>query len=497
MSADTPVDLAHLLRRYAGEQERAADAAAPEPAAEVLLLAGKVRRRRMMRTGSIAAAGVAAALVGAVAVYGVTRPDPIPPAPQPTETETFDPAPSPTPSQRPTTAPTQAPTEPDDVTRHALLPDVEPVPAGVWAETDADWLLGGYTAQDEAADGSSMTSPKVLYLVGPDGTAYEVPVPEYLRPADEDVDWQLNDWRPGDSRAVISVPQRSDLEDADESVHEQRVVDLATGEELVDYPAEDTVILLPDDRTLVMRRTDAGLTVAQVHDRDGYHLSEIGPFAAPPYVAGWQYSRGWAVDPSRTQLLLETPDGLSVFDISGLEQLTMPTIPAPAESPCSGIAWLEHNRLVVRCAEQQDLGEGVQGLGSHLWIANLGDGSTRRLTTPQNPDGSFVTDAWQVGAAVVVNREGYESSCGQQLAVVARDGAQNLVAGTERLHVTGVRNGRLVAETYSCEGGEYGALVSLDVGTAQVSMILPRVEGANVYFEQGAADAISSTGGWW
>jgi|GEM_PF-5289722 len=499
MSDDTPVEFSDLLRGYAAAQERAAASTAPEPSVEVLQLAARVRRRRMMRTGTVAAAGVAAALVGGIAVYGVTRPDAIVPAPQPTETETFDPAPTPTPSDEPTEEPTQAPEDPEDVTRHALLPDVEPMTPDLWAQTDAEWLLGKYVAAKEEADGSSMESPAVLYLVGPDGATYEVPVPDVLRPpAPGMTGWQLEDWRPGDSRAVFLPP--AEMTEGDGSLVDQLVVDLATGEELVRYPAHDRVVLLPGDRTLVIRPTaDFTMTIAQVHDRDGYHLREIGPFTPAPYVDGWPASRGWAVDPSRTQLLLGTPDGISAFDLSNLTQLTVPQIPAPAMAPCSPLGWLEQDRLVVRCAEMQDLGGGNQGLGSYLWTANLGDGSTRRLTLPQTPEGHVIAEVWQVGDDVVVDREAYwEAGCGQEIAVVARDGSQTVVPGVDRISVMGVRGGRLVGQTYTC-AGEYGAVVSVDVRTGQVAMVLPHVDGATVYFERanGLSQMSSPFGTWW
>ena len=499
MSENTPVEFSELLRGYAAAHERAAASTAPEPAGEVLQLAARVRRRRMMRTGTVAAAGVAAARVGAVTVYGVTRPDPIVPAPQPTETASIEPAPSPSPSDEPSAEPTPPPVEPDDVTQHALLPDVEPMDHDLWAQTDADWMLGRYVAAQEEADGSSMRSPSVLYLVGPDGAAYEVPVPEQLRTTGPGyTDWSLVDWRPGDSRAVFVEPEYF-AGDGGDGTPDQVVIDLRTGEELVTYHVTDNVILLPGDRTLVVRRTDAGLTVAQVHDRDGYHLHEIGPFDAPPYVSGWPQSRGWAVDPSRTQLLLETPAGTSAFDLSDLRQLTVPTIPAPAMAPCSPLGWLEQDRLVMRCAEMQDLGDGNQGLGSYRGWPTLGDGSTRRLTTPQTPDGHQVIEAWQVGGDVVVDRSSEYPACGQELAVVPRDGAQNVIAGAEQGRVVGVRQGRLVVQTFSCDTGSYQALVSLDVATGQVSMFLPRVEGATVYFDVGVglSQMSGAFGAWW
>lgn len=496
MSEGDPREFADLLRGYAAAQERAAAASAPEPAAEVLHLAARVRRRRLVRTGSVVTGAIAAALVGAVAVYGVTRPDPIVPAPPPTESETAEPAPSPTASDEPTAQPTRDPGEPDGVTRHALLPDVEPMTNDLWAQTDADWMLGRYTATKDEADGSSMESPTVLYLLAPDGTAYEVTVPEVLLPTDATMsDWQLTDWRPGDSRAVFRAPEMPG--DGGDSMAPLLVIDLATGEELVSYPAWDNVVLLPGDRTLVVR-SDGSLTVAQIHDRDGYHLQEIGPFDRPPYVEGWPGSRGWAVDPTRTQLLLETPDGTSVFDLADVKQLEMPPIPAPAQAPCQPVSWLEHNRLVVRCAELQDVG-GQQEVGSYLWIANLGDGSTRRLTAAETQDDSVVAEAWQVGENVVVNLMHSAPLCGQEIAVVAGDGAQNVVPGTESLLVRGVRGGLLIGETYSCDAGQYRGLVSLDVATGRVSLVLPRVEGATAYFTMGSglSQMTGVFGTWW
>lgn len=498
MSENTPVEFSELLRGYAAAQERAAASTAPEPSVEVLQLASRVRRRRMMRTGTVVAASVAAALVGAVAVYGVTRPDPIVPAPQPSETESFEPAPSPTPSDEPSDEPTQAPEAPENVTRHALLPDVEPMDDDLWAQTDADWMLGRYTATKEEADGSSMTSPTVLYLVAPDGSTYEVAVPDVLRPIGPDMtSWVLGDWMPGDSRAVFSLPAEMTPGDG---VTDQVVIDLATGEELVRYPGLDNVLLLPDDRTLVIRSAGEGLLSAQIHDRDGYHVHQIGPFEGPPYIDGWPASRGWAVDPTRTQLLLETPQATSAFDLSDLDQLTVPDVPEPAMPPCSPVGWLEQDRLVMRCMEWQDHGDGVELSNPHLFIANLGDGSTRRLTAAGTSDGAMISEAWQVGDQVVVDREAYwEGGCGQEIAVVDRDGTQRVVSGVERMDVMGVRGGRLIGETYSCDQGEFQAVVSLDIATGQVSLVVPSVDGATASFQRydGFTQMSAAFGMWW
>ena len=475
--SDGPLDFGNLLRDYAAGQESAAAASAPDPAVEVLQLASKVRRRRLARSGTIAAIGAAAALVGVVAVYGVTRPDPVPPAPQPTETATVEPTPDATETNEPDAGPTAAPVETASVTRHDLLPQVEPMRDDLWEQTDDEWILGRYSASKENPDGSFVRSPDVLYLLAPDGTTYEVelrglPLPEGA-PAPR---WYLTEWMPGDSRAVFVGAFDEDNPGEDISV----VVDLRTGEELVRYSSwEDIVVLLPQDRTLVIRQNDAGLKVAQVHDRDGYHLHEIGPFEMAEGSAGHVWSRGWAVDPSRTQLLLQTTSGISAFDLDQMRELAIPVLPAPAQQPCRALGWLEHDRFVLSCDEMEDLGDGIQGLGAHLWIANFGDGSSRRITELHQPDGSQVTEVRQIGDTLVADRSG--STCDPELAVVEADGTQRVVGGVEALDIIGVRAGQLVAETWACDGTATG-VVSIDVATGRVSLLVPRVEGAWVDF---------------
>ncbi len=475
------MDFADLLRGYAAQHERAAAAHAPDVAGEVLALAGRVRRRRLARTSAAVAVGAAAVLVGSVAVWGVTRPDPVVPAPQPTQSTV---APSPTEEPAPpTTDPTAPPepTVPEGLTVHPLLPKVQPMKADLWSQTDDGWTLGRYRAARDEADGSRVESPTVLYLVAPDGTTYEVPVPESMRRYDgREATWTLRDWLPGQSRVVVTLydPMKEVSDDAPTA---RLVVDLATGEELVAYDRfRDHVLLLPGGRTFVVRDREDGLRLAQVHDRDGVHLAEIGPFDGAPVVSGWAWSGGVGVDPSRTQLLVATSEGMSAFELPALRQLAIPAAPAPAQAPCGPYSWLEQGRLVVRCA---DGGVDAAGfLSSQLFVLNLGDGSSRRLTDAEGQDESEVTSVWQVGSQVVVGRAVNDGDCGRDLALVSPDGTQTPIGGVGGFMADGVQGDRLVGATWACVDADGGDYVRVDPRTGQVATIAPRVGGAEVSF---------------
>lgn len=501
-------DVADLLRGYAAQQERAATAQAPDVATELLALAGRVRRRRLVRTSAVVAVGAAAALVGSVAVWGVTRPDPVVPAPQPTQS-TVAPLPTSDPTA-PTPEPTGPgePTAPAGVTVHALLPKVQPMRADLWAQTGDGWILGNYRAARDEADGSRVESPTVLYLVAPDGATYEVPVPVEAREVDgAPAEWRVIDWLPGESRAVLDLYRPAE-DSGDQTPLNKVVVDLATGKALVTYdPMSNRVLLLPGDRTLVVRDAPGGGRVVQIHDRDGYHLSEIGPFqGVATGVDGWSWSDEVGIDPTRAQLAIHTSDGLSAFDLTTGRELAIPMPPAPATTPCIPYSWLEKDRLVLRCAEvgaaetlaaARAAGDPTAVLASDLWVVNFGDGSSRRLTEATDPSGAQVTSLWQVGGRVVAGRYSPDEDCGHGLALVARDGTQTPVGGVGQLLPEAVRGDRLIGETWACGTGSTSAIVQVDPGTGQVAPIAPRVDGVEASFEPPASRFTQFVDGGW
>ena len=67
------VDIGALLAGFADEQERVALASAPDPVSEVLLLAARVRARRLRRAGTVVVATIAAVLLGSAVAYGLSH----------------------------------------------------------------------------------------------------------------------------------------------------------------------------------------------------------------------------------------------------------------------------------------------------------------------------------------------------------------------------------------------------------------------------------------
>lgn len=67
------VDIGALLAGYAAEQERAAQAQAPDLLAEVVLLAARVRARRLHRVLAVIGVSVVTVLLGSAVAFGLSH----------------------------------------------------------------------------------------------------------------------------------------------------------------------------------------------------------------------------------------------------------------------------------------------------------------------------------------------------------------------------------------------------------------------------------------
>lgn len=67
------VDIGALLAGYAAEQEHVAQAQAPDLVAEVVLLAARVRARRLRRVLAVIGASVVTVLLGSAVAYGLSH----------------------------------------------------------------------------------------------------------------------------------------------------------------------------------------------------------------------------------------------------------------------------------------------------------------------------------------------------------------------------------------------------------------------------------------
>lgn len=384
------IELTDLLAGFAAARD---EAAAPEGAARLPLIATQVRRRRVVRT--VAASGLAAAAVLGIAagVYGLTRPDPTPPVqtPSPTVTRT----PSPTPTEEPTQEPTEEPPQPlGDVTVHPLLPTAEPLLEGILEGTTPAWSMVTYYDID-VANGGDGDHPTVLYLVAPDGSRFEVPTPvPLMAPCDFCGAYAelgaapvVADWLPGTSLAIVTPI----FDDVDVSRHYQ-LTDLLTGEVLQSVDAADGewahMVFVGDGTSdvLVVRtypQNDIlgdGVRVFERRHADG------SPVAAVDIDPADQIQH-FVIDQTGRRVAFEGVGEVQVLDLLTFAEVARLPVPASdtchadytwgMEAPGQPLArsWLDQDSLVFGCGE----GNEVSGTtGTYLWLVDL-DGTTTDL----------------------------------------------------------------------------------------------------------------------
>jgi hypothetical protein len=204
-------DLATVLRGFVDAEGSHASATAPEPSREAGVLAGRVSRRRVVRTGASALTAVALIVALGLGVHSLQRFEPGPALPAPPVSA--HPSPSPAGSSTATDVPA--------VTTPPLLPVVEPMEPGMLEAADGTWRVlryQGWTQMDGAP------SPASVYLLGPDGRTYQVPT------ASDPAGWYLLDWLPGTTLAIVQMTQTAPT----------RVIDLISGATVLERGSSTT-----------------------------------------------------------------------------------------------------------------------------------------------------------------------------------------------------------------------------------------------------------------
>ncbi len=384
------IELTDLLAGFAAARD---EAAAPDGAARLPVIASRVRRRRVVRT--VAASGLAAAAVLGIAagVYGLTRPDPTPPVqtPSPTVTRT----PSPTPTEEPTQGPTEEPPQAlGDVTVHPLLPPAQPLMEGVLEETTPAWSMVTYYDID-VENGADGDHPTVLYLVAPDGSRFEVPTPVPLMApcdfcgadAEAGAAPVVTEWLPGTSLAIVTPV----FDDVDVYRHYQ-LTDLLTGEVLQTVDAADDewahMFFVGDGTSdvLVVRtypQNDMGGDGVRVFERRHADGSLVAAFDIDPA----DQIQNFVVDEDGRQVAFQGSRDVRVLDLLTFAEVSR--LPVPESEACQpdywrdmeppgeprASSWLDSDTIVFECYE----GDLVSGsTAAHFWLVGS-DGATTDL----------------------------------------------------------------------------------------------------------------------
>lgn len=460
MSAHLSTALASIV---AEESESAARRAAG-PEAEASHLVRLARRRRTIRASLAAGSAALVLALGAGTVYGLTRPEPAPPA-------TLAPTPTPASTPEPTYSPVPFDPDPDDgVTVHPLLPSAMPLEPGLLAGAGPGWSLVVYQGTCDYPCGYP-TSPEVLYLVGPAGERYEVPV-EGLGSID------LVDWRQGSPHALFSRWSEA-------YTQEYFVIDLESGE-MVGGPvridegygtqrwlgtADDIYLVLPpepgqeDQRSQLARISYAGRVLARAY------------VARNPELI-------WS--PDRNYVLETGSSGPVVLELPGLEPVPINSPPPSSLLPsgayvgtCDGIGWGGTDQILLSCEE---IGEGQEGStyvmhGGVVWSVPL-SGAARRIGVfePQAFQTS-IRRVWPVGGRVLasVRWTGYSEHVEPSFVEVTGDGRfVPLELRPHDLTIHGTWSDRLVASVTS-SGGRSQSLVLMDPFTGATTVLLAPV----------------------
>lgn len=390
--------LSAVLRDFADQQGRAAAVRAPDPDLDAREIVSRVRRRRLARVSAIAGSAAAVVVLGAVVVFGVTRPEPAPPAtPEPVPTES--PTSSSTPSQTPRPASATAGVD-SAVTAHPLLPAAQPLGPGMLAAAP----LGSSLVTFQATCGypcSIPTSPRVTYLVTPDGGHFE------LRFEGLQGGW-ITDWLPGSSRILIS---RS----SSEGTEELYVVDAESGQVLggpLDLGFGSILLGPADDLYLYSTSWEGGKPVSQLqrwsyagellasvpvetHDEQPAQLTWNANRSQVVYTAG----RATTVDDS--PIILRTPS-LQAVDLRPM--LVDSGRAETAVFSCHDLGWATSAEVLLKCWEWDTSATPDQPGGLFegcLWIAGP-DGPARRLGENANQAWpNEIEGLWVVGERLV------------------------------------------------------------------------------------------------
>jgi len=316
----------------AAEYQRRAASAQVDPEQVAVTVRAGIRRRRAVR--AMASTGMAAVLVGVLAVgtYGVYsqyQADPAivtSPSPTPAPTEAPTPTPTPTPhvtvSPSPSSEPAKTITEypPAAASRGDGFPDAYEMRDWVWDYVGEGWSIQSFAAsQPPYIEVTVEIVPAVIYLASPDGAMFELlTIP--LTYSDSLTVWS---WQEGSHGAHIQWWER----DSERQRFLEGELNLDTGDVspivfTTPWGATDSVRLLAASETgnelwgahigdhLRYYRFDVadGWVVSSLNELDG-----IADANAPMWDLVNRYDRHGMVTADGSQILLENRDGLKDF----------------------------------------------------------------------------------------------------------------------------------------------------------------------------------------
>jgi drug/metabolite transporter superfamily protein YnfA len=468
------VELADLLAGFAAAREAASQ---PEGATRVPALTAAVHRRRVMRATVTTAAAAAVVLGVGAGVYGLTSPEPTPPA------ETLTPTPTPDETEEPEVTP-----EPEllgSVTVHPLLPEAEPLPAGLVEETTPGWSMVTYYPVDR----DSGDHPTVLYLLAPDGRLFEVPTPvPLMAPCDfcdggaDDTAPALKAWLPGTSLAIVSP-----LYDDVELDGHYQVVDLLSGAVLqsIDAPGGSwvTVDFVRDGTTDVLVVTEAVAIEPELAEVTRIERRRVdGTVVAEHGGVDVVLPLSWRLSPDGALLALPGEDGAAVvLRASDLTEVARP-VPGAARCPAGdgghplmATGWVDDQTLLFTCtAFQAPSGDPLVGPQTAVTTAvAVPLAGEPRMLAPEVvgsvegvAGGRLLLHDWLAGTWTALGPDGARTDL---------DLRTSWLPPNARL----TRDRLVHVEDQEWNGGPTWTVVSTDLATGETRALLPLVDSAS------------------
>lgn len=468
------VELKDLLAGFAAARETAST---DDGAARIPALATRVRGRRVVRAAAASGAAAAAVLGLGAAVYGLTRPDHVPPVELPTPVVTPTPSPTPTdddPAEEPT------PDALGPVTDHPLLPDAEPLRTGAIEGTGPGWSLVTYYDADLTL-GAEPDHPTVLYLLAPDGRPAEVPTPVPLMAectfcGDGSFVPAVHEWLPGTALAIVAP-----VHDDPESILHWQVVDLVSGQVLqaieaepggwvgVRFVGDGTTDVVVVHERVAIERSAAGVTRVERRRADGALVAEHGA-----YDTGYAFA--WSVSPGGAYVALHGDGEGLVLRSADLDEVARPTAD---DAPCpqgdaggralSPAGWSDESTLLFTCVAFSSTGTSrTTALAVPL------DGDPRELGRDLVEDvagafdGRLLLHDWASGAWATLGADGSRTDVlvrARSLDPGARPVAGRLVHADDEHGPDGAEPTWAVSSTDLADGGVETLLAPVDAGS--------------------------------
>lgn len=370
-----------------------------------------------------------------------------------------------------TTTTTTAPTTTTTIAVAAgpNLPEARSISVIPWDQVGAGWYVLLY---DSSRADPSLDRAVYLYLVGPDGTRYQI-----TAWAPPDKPWEISDVRPDGSAAIILM---------DNSAHDRvyQYVDLHMGTKQtvytwtpavgIDAPIDAVTFTRPTGRNLVVWRSDG---VDESLERRGIGGPNLGTVYRQAY-GGYGSLLHWLYGYDGTKLVVAHSGGMALVRNDGtlIRELWV-----PMAHVCEPVRWWDGHTILTRCR-----GQGPAFPHDYynqlFLIPDDGTGGTEytAMVGPIDVVDFGYIDAWPAGSKTLLQWSG---DCGAGAVFVRQadgTGVQLSVPGVtgDGVQMVDVVDGQVALYVWQGCDQWIGALEAIDTGGVFLHHLVPVVGDA-------------------